>query len=209
MGYSKGGWAIPTETLRRRVTPPHLENVYFCFQPATPADEAPARVDMATYWATRRDGLGTDTIPLPSHRAIPAYRSAVRGTLPVTQTDISELLAQWHDGDKQAEQRLMEILYPVIRAMAHQELHNAAFQLSLSATDRVMKLRVMECRTFALPGVSRNTPRLRRRFTENDDALTNGNARMPHRTADGRPCAIRPSGWRAGIHCSPRRTPGH
>jgi RNA polymerase sigma factor (TIGR02999 family) len=53
----------------------------------------------------------------------------------VTQTDITELLAQWHDGDKQAEQRLMEALYPVIRSMAHQELHNAAFQLSLSATD--------------------------------------------------------------------------
>ena len=53
----------------------------------------------------------------------------------MTQTDITELLAQWHHGDKQAEQRLMEVLYPVIRAMAQQELHNATFQLSLSATD--------------------------------------------------------------------------
>jgi RNA polymerase sigma factor (TIGR02999 family) len=53
----------------------------------------------------------------------------------VAQTDITGLLALWRNGDKHAEQRLMEVLYPILHSMAHQELRSAAFRLTLSATE--------------------------------------------------------------------------
>jgi RNA polymerase sigma factor (TIGR02999 family) len=54
---------------------------------------------------------------------------------PFGQLEITRLLVQWRNGDKQAESKLMEVLYPILRAKAQLELRCAAHLISLSATE--------------------------------------------------------------------------
>jgi RNA polymerase sigma factor (TIGR02999 family) len=49
--------------------------------------------------------------------------------------EITALLTQWQHGDKQAEQRLMLLLYPALRAIAHRIIKPMAHKLSLRATE--------------------------------------------------------------------------
>jgi RNA polymerase sigma factor (TIGR02999 family) len=49
--------------------------------------------------------------------------------------DVAALLARWRAGDKQAEQQLMNMLYPALRAIAHRLIKPVAHKLSLRATE--------------------------------------------------------------------------
>jgi RNA polymerase sigma factor (TIGR02999 family) len=67
------------------------------------------------------------------------------------QIGFTALLARWRAGDKLAEQELMDVLYPLLRAKAQLELQGASFRLSLSATDLAHEvyLRLIEQRAPA------------------------------------------------------------
>jgi RNA polymerase sigma factor (TIGR02999 family) len=52
-----------------------------------------------------------------------------------TSDQISALLTQWQQGDKDAEQKLMLLLYPALRAIAHRLIKPVAHRLSLRATE--------------------------------------------------------------------------
>jgi len=70
-------------------------------------------------------------------------------SIPLDETDISALLAKWRTGDKQAEQTLMAVLYPALRAIAHRAIRPSAHQLSLRATELAHEafLRLLDQRT--------------------------------------------------------------
>jgi RNA polymerase sigma factor (TIGR02999 family) len=54
---------------------------------------------------------------------------------PPKPTEVTELLAQWRGGDKVAEQRLISVLYPMLRTIAHRIIRPASHRLSLRATE--------------------------------------------------------------------------
>lgn len=70
-------------------------------------------------------------------------------SLPSEPSEVAVLFAQWRAGDKQAEQRLMDALYPALRAIAHRIIRPSAHQLSLRATELAHEafLRLMDQRT--------------------------------------------------------------
>jgi RNA polymerase sigma factor (TIGR02999 family) len=88
--------------------------------------------------------------------------------LPSEPSEVAALFAQWRAGDKQAEQRLMDALYPALRAIAHRIIRPAAHRLSLRATElaheaflRLMNQRMdWEGRTHFLGVAARVTRRV-------------------------------------------------
>lgn len=70
-------------------------------------------------------------------------------SLPSDPSEVAALFAQWRAGDKQAEQRLMDALYPALRAIAHRLIRPSAHRLSLRATELAHEafLRLIDQRT--------------------------------------------------------------
>lgn len=55
--------------------------------------------------------------------------------LPIEQSGITALLSRWREGDRAAENSLVEYLYPVLRGLVGAQLRSAPSGLTLSATE--------------------------------------------------------------------------
>jgi RNA polymerase sigma factor (TIGR02999 family) len=71
----------------------------------------------------------------PSHDHAPFTSVQAPVTLTPEQSEVAPLFAQWRAGDKQAEQRLMDALYPALRVIARRLIRPVAHRLSLRATE--------------------------------------------------------------------------
>src|SRR5918994_1508869 len=76
--------------------------------------------------------------------------------MPADQSQISALLQRWSDGDPEAFDRLIPIIYERLRAMAHHRLRAAPGERSLNTTGLVHEayLRLVDSSGAAVP--SRN-----------------------------------------------------
>ncbi len=61
------------------------------------------------------------------------------------EDEITGLLQRWGKGDKQAEQQLIDTLYPVLRSIAQREIRGAGYRLSLRATELVHEAYLRLC----------------------------------------------------------------
>ena len=61
--------------------------------------------------------------------------------------EITDLLTRWRTGDKSAEQRLVDSLYPAMRSIAQREIRKAGYRVSLRATELVHEAYLRLCKT--------------------------------------------------------------